>query len=71
LIRASTGNVDGFLLEHATESDRVIACTMWQTEDDAARYEASGSAKEVVDRVRHFFAGPPSLASYHVRRNER
>ena len=34
----------------------------------AARYEASGTAQEVVSKVRQHFAGPPKLSAYRVVR---
>ncbi|HEX4405939.1 MAG TPA: antibiotic biosynthesis monooxygenase [Polyangia bacterium] len=67
LVRAAAGNVDCFLLEAAAPGD-IIACTMWRTEDDAVRYESSGTAQEVVAKVRQHFAGPPKLAAYRVVR---
>lgn len=68
LVRAAAGNVDCYLMESADEADRCVACTIWQTEDAAKAYEASGAAAAVVAKVRAFFAGPPTLASYRVER---
>jgi heme-degrading monooxygenase HmoA len=67
LVRTAAGNVDCFLLEPVAPGD-VIACTMWCTEEDALRYEASGTAQEVVAKVRHHFAGPPRLEAFRVVR---
>jgi heme-degrading monooxygenase HmoA len=67
LVRASEGSVDCFLLE-PVEPGEIIACTMWRTEEDALRYEASGTAREVVAKVRQHFAGPPRLTAYRVVR---
>ena len=67
LVRAAPGNVDCFLLEPVAAGD-VVACTMWRTEEDAVRYEASGDAREVVAKVRHHFAGPPKLETFRVVR---
>jgi heme-degrading monooxygenase HmoA len=69
LVKGAEGNVDCFLLEPVVEGDAMVACTMWKTEEDAVRYESSGTAQEVVSRVRSFFAGPPKLQSYRVRRS--
>ena len=68
LVRAAQGNVDCFLLEPVAAGEAIVACTMWQTEEDAVRYESSGTAQDVVSRVRAFFAGPPRLQSYRVTR---
>ncbi len=67
LVRAAAGNVDCFLLEPVAGGN-VVACTMWRAEEDAVRYEASGTAQEVVAKVRQHFAGPPKLDAYRVVR---
>jgi len=66
-VRAAAGNVDCFLLEPVVPGD-IIACTMWRTEEDAVRYESSGTAQQVVATVRQHFAGPPKLDAYRVVR---
>ena len=68
VVRAAEGSVDCYVLEPIDEHGPVLVCTVWLTEADAVRYEASGSAAEVVGRVREFFAGPPELRSYRVNR---
>jgi len=56
-----------FLLESVAPGE-IIACTMWRTEQDTVRYESSGTAQEVVAKVRQHFAGPPKLAACRVVR---
>jgi heme-degrading monooxygenase HmoA len=68
IIRAAPGNLDVYLLEPADGADTVIACTIWQTEEHARAYEASGTAQQVIAKVKGFFAGPPTLRSYHLVR---
>lgn len=68
IVRAATGNIDAYLLEPAEGDGPIVACTIWKTEQDAAAYEASGTAKEVVGKVKGYFAGPPTLRSYRVQR---
>ncbi len=68
IVKAAPGNVDAYLLESADGSNTIVACTIWQTEADAVAYDASGTAKEVVARVKPLFAGPPSLRSYRIQR---
>jgi quinol monooxygenase YgiN len=68
IVRAAPGNLDVYIMEPADEQGPVVACTIWKTEADAVAYDASGTAKEVVAKVRSFFAGPPMLRSYRVRR---
>ncbi|HVV53278.1 MAG TPA: antibiotic biosynthesis monooxygenase family protein [Polyangia bacterium] len=66
LVKAAPGNLDVYLMEPAEGTGPLVACTVWRTEADAAAYEASGTAKEVVARVKPLFAGPPTLRSYRV-----
>ena len=68
IVSAAPGNLDVYLLEPADGQGPVIACTIWQTEEHARAYDASGTAQEVVAKVKGFFAGPPTLRSYHLRR---
>ena len=68
IVKAAPGNLDVYLLEPSDAEGSIIACTIWSTERDAIEYEASGTAKDVVAKVKGFFAGPPVLRSYRVRR---
>jgi heme-degrading monooxygenase HmoA len=68
LVRASRGNVDVYLLEPTENDGSIVACTIWETQQEAIAYEASGTAKEVVSKVKRFFARPPTLRSYRMRR---
>jgi heme-degrading monooxygenase HmoA len=68
MVKAAPGNLDCCLLESATDPDSVAAWTVWQTEKDAQEYDASGTAKAVVAKVRHLFVGPPTLSSFRIRR---
>jgi quinol monooxygenase YgiN len=68
VVRAAAGNLDCYLMESAEDPERCVVCTVWQSEDAAKAYEASGTAAAVVGKVRGFFAGPPTLASYRVER---
>lgn len=68
IVRAAPGNIDVYLLEPTAGDGPIVACTIWETEEAATAYEAGGTAKEVVAKVRAFFAGPPTLRSYRVLR---
>ena len=68
LVKSARGSVDCMVLEPVDHETPLAVCTVWETEDDATAYEASGAAAEVVGRVREFFAGPPQLCSYRIRR---
>lgn len=63
-VRAQPGNLGCLLLEPQQEGEPFLVMTIWRDRAAADRYEASGSATEVVSLVRDFFAGPPTLRSY-------
>jgi quinol monooxygenase YgiN len=63
-MRAAPGNLSACLLRQHDANDTFLACTAWRTREDAERYEQSGSAQENVGKLRHAFAGPPSLTTY-------
>jgi len=71
VVKAAVGSVDCVILEPVNDDDPVAVCTIWETEADAAAYEASGSAAAVVASVRQFFQGPPTLHSYRIQRPDR
>ena len=39
--------------------------TVWDNQDDADTYQATGVYKELVNTVRGFFSGDPALKVYH------
>ena len=41
-----------------------MAITVWSTLEDAERYDRSGQAAVMVDKIRFAFAGPPTLSTY-------
>jgi len=68
IVRAAAGNLDCYLMEDAADSERCIVCTVWESEAAAVAYDEGGTARAIVEKVRPFFAGPPTLASYRVER---
>jgi quinol monooxygenase YgiN len=66
-VKAQKGNIDVFLLESQDREGMVISFTSWESQEDADSYEASGTYVEMVNKVKHTFAGTPTLWSYEVR----
>lgn len=64
IMRAAEGNVSASLLRQHAAPHTFLVCTAWRTSDDADRYEKSGLAQENVGRLRHTFAGLPTLATF-------
>ena len=67
-IKAQKGNVDVFFMESVDEEGEGFSFTSWDSKEDGDRYEASGTYGEMVNKVRHTFAGPPTLKSYEVKK---
>lgn len=63
-IRAATGNVSAVLLRQHQDADLFLAITVWKTRADAEAYDKSGLAQQMVDKIRHSFAGAPTLTTY-------
>jgi quinol monooxygenase YgiN len=64
VIRAASGNVSAVLLRQHQQRDTFLAITIWKTQADAESYEKSGTAAQMVNKIRHAFAGPPTLTTY-------
>jgi heme-degrading monooxygenase HmoA len=65
-VKAQKGNVDIFGLEAVDEGEAYISFTSWDNKENGDTYEASGTYGEMVNKVKHTFAGPPTLKSYEV-----
>lgn len=66
-VRAVAGNRDCYLLEPVSAGAAYVACTLWEDESAAQRYESSGLAAEVAGTLRSAFAEPPLLETYRTR----
>ncbi|HVO02323.1 MAG TPA: antibiotic biosynthesis monooxygenase [Candidatus Cybelea sp.] len=64
IIRAAEGNISAVLLQQHESPDTFMAITVWQSRGDAETYERSGLAQQMVEKIRHAFAGPPTLLTY-------
>jgi len=65
-IRSQPGNVSAVLMQQREAPESFMAITVWSTESDAEAYDRSGRAREMVDKIRFAFAGPPSLTTYEA-----
>ena len=63
-IRAANGNISAVLLQQHQQRDVFMAITVWSTVEDAERYDRSGQAAAMVDKIRFAFAAPPTLSTY-------
>ena len=66
-VKAHKGNLHTFLMESIDKEGETTSFTAWETQEDGDAYERSGTYVEMVNRVKHTFAGIPTLWSYEVR----
>lgn len=55
-VRAQPGFVGGLLAEDTEEVGDCLSITLWEREEDAARYEMSGAFKELIEGVKNTFS---------------
>lgn len=67
-VQAQKGNVDIYLMESVSEDEEGISLTSWDSKENGDAYEASGTYPEMVNKVKHLFAGSPTLRSYEVKK---
>lgn len=56
VLRLTKGCRYAYLTENLTEKKEFISVTVWDSKEDADRYEQSGRFQELVDRVKHTFS---------------
>jgi heme-degrading monooxygenase HmoA len=64
LIRAEPGNVDRYLLTPFEPGGQVLACTVWDTDSAAERYDVSGRGAAIAQALAPMLGSPPVLRSY-------
>jgi heme-degrading monooxygenase HmoA len=66
IIKQAPGNIGAFILQKKDENNIFLACTVWETKEDAEIYDKSGQAIEIINKVKHTFDGPPNLTTYNT-----
>ena len=64
VVKKQKGNLDCRLLEPVVKADDYISMTVWESKEDADVYQSSGVYRQLVDRVREFYAKDPVLKVY-------
>lgn len=67
-VKAQKGNTDVFFMESVEEEGEGISFTSWDSKENGDAYESSGTYKEMVGKVAHTFAEPPTMKSYEVKK---
>jgi heme-degrading monooxygenase HmoA len=66
VVRAQKGNIGCWLLEPTNSGDEYISLTEWVSSTEANAYEASGTYRMLVDKLKHLFTERPVLKTYNV-----
>ncbi len=69
-VKTQKGNLDIFLVESMDREGGVVSFTAWDRKERVDAYEASGTYVEMVNKMKHRFAGTPTLWSYEVKKLE-
>jgi heme-degrading monooxygenase HmoA len=67
VVRDQKGLVDVQLLEPADNSGEFISITTWKSKEDADAYEASGTYRSLVDKLKSFYTSKPVLKVYNLQ----
>lgn len=65
-IRETQGNISAVLLEQHNAVGEFLAVTVWESRAAAEAYDVGGHAAAMVAKVRHTFAGVPTLTTYEA-----
>jgi heme-degrading monooxygenase HmoA len=55
-LKKTPGCQYAYLTESMQEENQIISLTIWDSKEDADRYEKSGRFKELVEKVKHTFS---------------
>ncbi|MCW3110889.1 MAG: antibiotic biosynthesis monooxygenase [Segetibacter sp.] len=66
VVRSQKGNIGCWLLEPTNTDDDYISLTEWTSSTDADAYEASGTYRTLVDKVKDYYTAKPALKTYNV-----
>jgi heme-degrading monooxygenase HmoA len=64
VVKRQKGNLDCRMLEPVDMADDYISMTVWNNKEDADAYQASGTYKQLVDRIQALYSKNPVLKVY-------
>jgi quinol monooxygenase YgiN len=65
-VKKQKGIMEIILLEPTDMSEQHVSLTKWKTKADADAYEASGTYRNLVDKLKGFYKSKPVLKTYNV-----
>src|SRR3954471_19857454 len=66
VVRSQKGNIGCWLLEPTNPEDEYVSLTEWTSSTDAGAYEASGTYRALVDKIKDYYVSKPLLKTYNV-----
>jgi len=66
VVRSQKGNIGCWLLEPTNATDDYISLTEWVSPNDADAYEASGTYRSLVEKIKEYYTGKPVLKTYNI-----
>jgi heme-degrading monooxygenase HmoA len=66
VVKSQKGNLGIWLLEPTDENDDFVSLTEWVSKADADAYDASGTYRTLVDKVKDMYTRKPVLKTYNV-----
>jgi quinol monooxygenase YgiN len=66
VVKSQKGNLGIWLLEPTNENDEFVSLTEWVSKADADAYEASGTYRMLVDKIKDMYTSKPVLKTYNI-----
>ena len=66
VVKSQKGNIGIWLLEPVNSGDEYVSLTEWTSKADAEAYEAGGTYKTLVDKVKDAYTKKPVLKTYNI-----
>ena len=66
IVRQQKGNLNVMLLEPTNTAENYISLTEWESKSDGDAYEASGTYRKLVDKVKDLVNRQPELKTYNA-----
>ncbi|MBD0289333.1 MAG: antibiotic biosynthesis monooxygenase [Flavisolibacter sp.] len=66
IVRQQKGNLNVMLLEPTNMAENYISLTEWENKSDGDAYEASGTYRKLVDKIKNLVARQPELKTYNA-----
>jgi quinol monooxygenase YgiN len=70
VVREQKGHVNIMLLEPTDPAEQHVSLTTWKSKADADDYEASGTYRTLVDKIKGLYRSKPTLKTYNIEESK-